>query len=145
MSKVIKKTTFVYCENSDSETIEKALESGFKVRALSKFDGQIEPGNIEKVIIVGVDRRGCAQRYEAAKIKVELAKGSKVKKIELPDEPKDPAVQTAGSVGEVEQLIEQGKELGLKLTRSMKPETMVAKIQEATDALDKDDENEDNE
>ena len=136
----MKKATIFYCDNRNKEAVERARGEGYIVRALDKFVGEIEPFNIVKVIICGKDEFGCKQTYEAKGIKVELEKGSKSEKVDIPEPPKkeDDAVQPAGASDETpttekDELIEQGAKLGLKLKKTMNESTMVKLIQEAED------------
>jgi len=139
---VKKKCTFVYCDNSDTKTIKKAKEDGHIIRCLGKFDGQIEPFEIGKVIICGHDKNGCKQHYEGRKIKVEMLKGSKSDKIEQP-KPAPEAVKSSDTVkadapegekADRAELIKQAKELGIKSPHNTKTESLIKKIQEAIDA-----------
>lgn len=154
MKAKVKTIILFYCLSSDIEKQREAYAKGYRVRAIDRFDGSIEPGNIEKVIIAGYDKHGCSEAYKEAGMKVEVEKGVKVDKVEKPKEETkpEPAPSSADAVSEDEpepseddiekqkaELIKQGEDLGLKLTKNMKPETMLKKIQEASD---KEDENE---
>ena len=83
-----RKAIIFYCNNSDKKAVERARENGYIVRALDKFIGEIEPFQIQKVIICGKDDKGCKQVYERAGIEVELEKGSKSVKVDIPELPK---------------------------------------------------------